>query len=97
MIKEKVGSKILSVAWSPDGLTMAIGMQSGVISLRNQQGEETYRIERRAPVFCMVFIPGVGGAGGSKAAAIGSPSNAGSVDGDVLAVGCWDKSLSMYR
>ena len=97
MTKEKVGSKILSVAWSPDGLTMAIGMQSGVISFRNQQGEETYRIERRAPVFCMVFIPGVGGSSGSKAAAAGSPSSAGSVDGDVLAVGCWDKSLSMYR
>jgi hypothetical protein len=92
-----VGSKILSVAWSPDGLTMAIGMQSGVISLRNQDGEEIHRIERRAPVFCMVFIPGVGGSGGSKALPSGSPSNAGAMDGDVLAVGCWDKSLSMYR
>jgi WD40 repeat protein len=97
--KEKVGSKILSVAWSPDGLTLAIGMQSGVISLRNQQGEETYRMERRAPIFCMVFIPGVGGMGGSKTAAGAgaSPTPGGSMDGDVLAVGCWDKTLSMYR
>jgi hypothetical protein len=89
----------LSVAWSPDGLTLAIGMQSGVISLRNQQGEETYRMERRAPIFCMVFIPGVGGMGGSKTAAGAgaSPTPGGSMDGDVLAVGCWDKTLSMYR
>lgn len=92
--KEKVGSKILSATWSPDGLTLAIGMQSGVISLRNQQGEETYRIERRAPVFCMVFVPGVGGAV-SKGGA--SPTSGGFIDGDVLAVGCWDKTLSMYR
>jgi WD40 repeat protein len=103
--KEKVGSKILAVAWSPDGLTLAVGMQSGVISLRNQQGEETYRIERRAPIWCIVFIPGTGGAiapqqpsvakGGAGALSNGAP--VAGVDGDVLAVGCWDKTLSMYR
>lgn len=70
-------------------------MQSGVVSLRNQQGEETYRIERRAPVFCMVFIPGVGGPTGAKGGT--SPTNGANIDGDVLAVGCWDKTLSMYR
>lgn len=45
----------------------------------------------------MVFIPGIGGLGGSKTAAGASPVPGGAVDGDVLAVGCWDKTLSMYR
>ena len=102
MTKEKVGSPILSVAWSPDGSILAVGMQSGVVSLRNQQGEETYRLERRAPVWCLLFVPGTGASvtsiGAAKGAS-GTPSDAPSVviDGDVLAVGCWDKTLSMYR
>ena len=95
--KEKVGAKILAVAWSPDGATLAVGMQSGVISIRNQQGEETHRLERRAPVWCMIFIPGTGSVqSASKAAAAGGATQA-VVDGDILAVGCWEKTLSMYR
>lgn len=96
--KEKLGSKILAVAWSPDGLTLALGMQSGVVSLRNQQSEETYRIERRAPIWCMVFIPGTGGTlPQHSSAAKGGAIAANAIDGDVLAIGCWDKTLSMYR
>ena len=97
MTKEKVGSKILAVCWSPDGVTLAIGMQSGVISIRNQQAEELHRLERRAPVWCMIFIPGTGSVQSVSKAAAGGTSTQAVVDGDILAVGCWDKTLSMYR
>lgn len=55
--KEKVGSRILSAAWTSSGESLAIGMQSGVISLRNAKGEETGRIERKAPIWSVLFLP----------------------------------------
>jgi intraflagellar transport protein 122 len=40
--KEKVPSRILSVAWTSDGENLALGMQSGVISIRNSKSEVRY-------------------------------------------------------
>jgi intraflagellar transport protein 122 len=99
VMKEKVGSKILSAAWSTDGTAFAIGMQSGSVSIRNQKAEETHRIDRRAPVWCLAFIPnfappiskGAQGAAGSQSA---PPQG---VENDVLIIGCWDKTLSFYK
>jgi len=93
VVKEKVSARILSAAWSSDGTMLAIGMLNGMISIRNQQAEETHRIERRAPIWCLTFIPNTipGKAGGT------SQGSASAGEGEMLAVGCWDKTLTMYR
>ena len=39
VVKEKMPSRILSAAWSSDGETLAIGMQSGIVSVRNTKSE----------------------------------------------------------
>ena len=85
--KEKTGSRILSVAWSADGTSLALGLLNGSITLRNQDGEETHRIDRKAPVWCLSLIPN------------NLPTKAGTVsaEGEMLAVGCWDKTLTFYR
>lgn len=115
--KEKVPSRILSASWSADGSLLALGMLSGVISIRNQQAQEVQKIERKAPVWCLQFIPdtsGYGAGGGNLKAtsllsiqqqqqggqAAGGASNAaasGTENSDLLAVGCWDKTYSLYR
>jgi hypothetical protein len=35
---------------------LALGTLSGAVSLRNQNGEELHRIERKAPVKCLLFL-----------------------------------------
>jgi hypothetical protein len=55
VLKEKISSKVHSVSWSTDGTMIALGLQSGVVSIRNQQAEEIQRIERKAPVWCLAF------------------------------------------
>lgn len=118
--KEKVPSRILSASWSPDGSLLAIGMLNGMISLRNQQAQEVQRIERKAPIWCLQFIPdtsGYGASGGTlKPTSLlslqqqgqGTPGQGGATPGaaavssaaetsDLLAVGCWDKTYSLYR
>jgi intraflagellar transport protein 122 len=54
--KEKVPAKVMSAAWSTDGTMLAVGLQNGVISIRNSALEEIVRMERKAPVMCMLFI-----------------------------------------
>lgn len=102
VVKEKVHSKILCAAWNPDGSILAIGMINGWISIRNAASDELHHIERRAPIWCLEFVPGAGGTlaapqkGGN--AGNGSPTGGGaSQDSDLLVVGCWDKTLSLYR
>eukprot|EP01031_Cornospumella_fuschlensis_P035670 gene35670-43262_t len=62
--KEKMPSRVLSVAWSTDGSLLALGMLSGLVSIRSQQGEEIMKIEKPAPVWCLAFVPDQGGGGG---------------------------------
>lgn len=57
VVKEKVSSKILSTSWSSDGTMLAIGMQNGVVSIRNQQAEELVHFERKGPIWTLCFIP----------------------------------------
>ena len=90
--KEKVGSRVVSAAWSSDGTQLALGLLNGTITLRNIDCEETHRIERKAPVWCLAFIPNTN-----------TPSKSGSStapvapEGEMLAAGCWDKTLTFYR
>jgi intraflagellar transport protein 122 len=99
VVKEKVPSKILSAAWSVDGSILALGLLNGWIMLRDSHGQELHRIERRAPIWCLQFISGGGTAPitlGNKGN--GSPNNPlNNVDTDLLVVGCWDKTLSLYK
>lgn len=94
--KEKTSSKILAVAWSTDGTLVALGMQSGVISIRNQQAEEKMRVERKAPIWCLSFIPNYG-TGGKGAQVKGTSQGLNAIEQDTLIAGCWDKSLLIYK
>ena len=92
--KEKVSSKITAVTWSSDGAMLAVGLQSGLITIRNAQCEETHRIERRAPIWCLAFLPNP--VVSAKLAAPANPAGA-PAESETLVVGCWDKSLSFYK
>lgn len=88
VVKEKVASRILAASWSSDGTLLALGLLSGIVSVRNQKTEEVHRIERKAPVWCLAFVPNT---------LTKTPSTPGSSEGDLLAVGCWDKTLTLYK
>ena len=111
--KEKVPSRITSVCWSTDGTMLALGMLSGLISVRNQQAEEILRFDRRAPVWSLVFIPdttpppstgtkaGQGtaigaAAGATQGGAAGATADSANLK-DLLVVGCWDRTYSLYK
>jgi len=89
--KEKVAARILSVAWSSDGTQLALGLLNGQITLRNLDSEETHRIDRKAPVWCLTFIPNTVPTKTATGTAV-VPS-----EGEMLAVGCWDRTLTFYR
>lgn len=101
VVKEKVQSKILCAAWSSDGSILALGMLNGWISIRNVNSDELHHIERRAPIWCLQFIPGTGvGNVTQKSNSNGNSSptgSSGNQDSDLLVVGCWGKTLSLYR
>ena len=88
--KEKMSSKITAAAWASDGSIFAIGMQSGLISIRNAQTDETHRFERKAPIWCMAFLPNQP-VNSKLAPPVGPPES------DTLVIGCWDKSISFYK
>jgi intraflagellar transport protein 122 len=79
--KHKTPSKILSMSWTADGLHLALGLFNGHISIRDKFGTEKTEIVRRAPIWCLAWSPAP-----TKA----DPS-------DVLAVGCWDRTISYYK
>jgi WD40 repeat protein len=89
--KIRVGSKILCASWTTDGQTLALGMQNGLISLRDVSGAERSVIERPAPVWDLVWAPM---AAKDKAAML--TANGETIDGDVLTVASWDGNLSFY-
>ena len=93
VVKEKESSKISAVAWSLDGSIFAIGMYSGVISVRNQQMDELQRFERRGPVRCLLFLPSTFQQGKGSQVQAQQPGN---LEGESLVVGSWDKTLSFY-
>jgi hypothetical protein len=91
-------SRITSACWSSDGTTLALGLLNGLISVRNQQAEEVLRVERRAPIWTLTFIPDLSPP--TKPAAAGGVAAAGPTaveNKDLLVVGCWDKTFSLYK
>ncbi len=96
--KEKVPARILSSCWSTDGSLLALGLLNGLITIRNQQAEEVLRFERKAPIWSLAFIPEQQMPARSGGAATGSGGGNALLDhSDNLAVGCWDKTYSLYR
>ena len=88
MLKEKVASRIMSCAWNTDGTSLAIGMQNGVVTLHNTKAEETHRIEKSAPVWCLTFIHNV----------VATKTSAGNTpDDDMLVIGVWNKTLAFHK
>jgi intraflagellar transport protein 122 len=88
--KESISSKILSAAWAPNGSLVALGLENGCISIRKPSGEEVQKIERKAPIFCIKFLPP------STLQRNAENTSTSSLDIE-LVVGCWDKTLSTYR
>jgi len=80
--KNKVMSKVCCCDWTRDGQILALGHFDGKVSLYDKKGEMKTDFQRvtGAPIWCLKFNP--------------SPTGA-SMD-DLLAVGCWDKTLSFW-
>ena len=91
---------------------LALGMLSGLISVRNQQAEEILRFDRRAPVWSLVFIPDtssvptaaaagkgttIGAAPGTTQGGPTADTSTGNSNRDLLVVGCWDRTYSLYK
>ncbi|NXY81240.1 IF122 protein, partial [Alcedo cyanopectus] len=57
--KHKTSSKITCCSWTNDGQYLALGLFSGVVSIRNKSGEEKVKIERpgAAPVWSICWNP----------------------------------------
>ncbi|CAK1554158.1 unnamed protein product [Leptosia nina] len=53
--KVKVSGRITCCAWSPNGQYLAIGLASGLVSLRDKVGDEFQRIERESAVWALAF------------------------------------------
>uniref|UniRef100_A0AAY5E800 Intraflagellar transport protein 122 homolog n=1 Tax=Electrophorus electricus TaxID=8005 RepID=A0AAY5E800_ELEEL len=81
--KHKVSSKITCCGWTNDGQYLALGMMSGVVSIRNKNGEEKVKIERpggsSSPIWSIAWNP-------SK-----------DDHHDILAVADWGQRLSFYQ
>nr|XP_055048368.1 intraflagellar transport protein 122 homolog isoform X1 [Misgurnus anguillicaudatus] len=81
--KHKVSSKITCCGWTNDGQYLALGMMSGVVSIRNKSGEEKVKIERpggcSSPIWSIAWNP-------SK-----------DEHNDILAVADWGQKLSFYQ
>lgn len=82
--KHKVHNRITSCSWTNDGQYVALGLYSGLISIRSKLGEEKVRIERPGgsnapPVWCLRWN-----------------SNRNDAD-DILTVGDWGQKLSFYH
>ncbi|XP_072928707.1 intraflagellar transport protein 122 homolog isoform X3 [Hemitrygon akajei] len=79
--KHKVNSKITCCSWTNDGQYLAIGLFSGIVSIRSKNGEEKVRIERPGgvPIWSICWNP-------SK-----------DEHTDILAVADWGQRLSFYQ
>ena len=80
--KNKVLSKVCCCDWTRDGQILALGHFDGKVSLYDKKGELKTDFQRvtGAPIWCLQF----------------NPSPTGSSMDDLLAVGCWDKTLSFW-
>lgn len=53
--RKKLPARALCVGWSPDGATLAVGMDGGVISFRSRTGAETGRVVLGASVYSLAW------------------------------------------
>ncbi|CAD7973371.1 unnamed protein product [Amoebophrya sp. A25] len=83
--KHKVRSKILCMAWTSDGLHLALGFFDGHIHLCDKAGAEKVVITRNAPVWTLQWSSSVSGRNGADGGV------------DVLVAGCWDQTLGFYK
>ncbi|XP_029457277.1 intraflagellar transport protein 122 homolog isoform X3 [Rhinatrema bivittatum] len=81
--KHKTSSKITCCSWTNDGQYLALGMFSGIVSIRNKNGEEKVKIERPggtlSPIWSISWNP-------SK-----------DEHNDILVVADWGQKLSFYQ
>uniref|UniRef100_A0A2K5EDT7 Intraflagellar transport protein 122 homolog n=1 Tax=Aotus nancymaae TaxID=37293 RepID=A0A2K5EDT7_AOTNA len=81
--KDKSSSKIICCSWTNDGQYLALGLFSGIISIRNKNGEEKVKIERPggslSPIWSICW----------------NPSR--EEHNDILAVADWGQKLSFYQ
>ncbi|XP_069499548.1 intraflagellar transport protein 122 homolog isoform X1 [Ambystoma mexicanum] len=81
--KHKTNSKITCCSWTNDGQYLALGMFSGIVSIRNKNGEEKVKIDRPggslSPVWSISWNP-------SK-----------DEHNDIIAVADWGQRLSFYQ
>ncbi|ETP46782.1 hypothetical protein F442_07035 [Phytophthora nicotianae P10297] len=78
--KHKVVAKIISACWSKDGQLLALGLLNGNVTLRDKMGAEKRLIERSSAPVWAL----------AWSPALEDDST------DILAVGCWDRTLSFY-
>ncbi|KAF1778090.1 Tubby C-terminal-like domain [Phytophthora cactorum] len=78
--KHKVVAKILSACWSKDGQLLALGLLNGNVTLRDKLGTEKRLIERSSAPVWAL----------AWSPALEDDST------DILAVGCWDRTLAFY-
>ncbi|XP_003739464.1 intraflagellar transport protein 122 homolog [Galendromus occidentalis] len=55
--KHRVTSRITSCSWKQDGSCFAIGLASGIVSVRTRAGDEVLKIERPSEVWGVAFCP----------------------------------------
>lgn len=79
--KIKLPSKALCSAWSSDGQNLAIGLLSGLVTIRDTNGVEKITLQRSGPVWDLSF----------------TPSRSEEAPLDTLALACWDGTLSFYN
>jgi intraflagellar transport protein 122 len=79
--KVRVDSRVLCAGWTPNGQYCAVGMENGICSIRDKGGRVMVELQRNSPVWTLAWSPQVDGKTMS----------------DVLAIGCWDQTLSFYH
>jgi WD40 repeat protein len=61
----QVGSKVMCMAWTADGMLLALGLYDGSISLRDKAGTEKLKFAASSsPVWSLAWSPGVSSARG---------------------------------
>ena len=81
VVKSKLSARATCCAWTHDGQYLAIGLYSGVVSVRQRSGDEKLTIQRPGghPVWCLSWSPSYGDQYG------------------ILTVGDWGQKLSFYQ
>lgn len=92
--KNKVSSKVLCMSWCNDGQYIALGQINGSVSIRDKIGVEKYKISLNCddPVWTLCWQPKI--IPSSTSLVHSTAMN--EVSSDILAVGCWNQTLSYY-